>query len=315
MAQNQSCCVHQQVGQVGGFELRDVQWPANFETIACNPDPVLSMTFVQYKGAERASASYDYGSARTTYRPLGPVVLVPGGVKMHAVAPNGKTVTGQLLMARYDREAFESIMPIHHWNSDALMRCHDIASPNLCQLMRAMAGELASPDSTSARAISSLSELILIELARALRSCLKHSTSASSLNAWQLRKIEECLRDTQGHWPNNAELAALCGISAGHLSRGFRATTGMMLSDFANNIRMSRAKALLAADEPPLKQISARLGFSTPSSFTFAFRVQFGETPNAFRQRAHGSTSGASNPPIGRQRPTRQRHFAPAPLA
>jgi AraC family transcriptional regulator len=51
----------------------------------------------------------------------------------------------------------------------------------------------------------------------------------------------------------------------------------------ANN-RLEHAKRMLAGDQS-VKAIAYSLGFSSPSSFSYAFRRVLGETPRQFRQR------------------------------
>ena len=63
----------------------------------------------------------------------------------------------------------------------------------------------------------------------------------------------------------------------------FRATTGRTVHRFVEEMRLSRAQAMLRETDMPLKQIAATLGFSGASSFTLAFRKATGTTPGRFR--------------------------------
>ena len=51
-----------------------------------------------------------------------------------------------------------------------------------------------------------------------------------------------------------------------------------------SSTHLERAYALLAQSTIPVKQIAARLGFATPSSFTLAFRRATGTTPACYRR-------------------------------
>lgn len=286
MAQDEVRCVNSLAAPLGRFELSDVCWPGKFQTTACDSDPVLSMTLLKPNVARlgRARARYESGSARTEYRPLGAVVLLPADIAMHADSSAGEAVSGRILMATFNRRSFESVTGITHWDPATLEHCVNVPSPRLASLMREMARELAASQFAAETAVAGLAHLILAELARTFAQ--RRSILTSGLTPWQLRVIEQHLKKAQGHWPTCAELAQLCGISAGHLSRTFRITTGCTLSDYAAEIRMERAKALLGACELSLQQIAGALGFNSPSSFSFAFRQHVGATPKAFRQKA-----------------------------
>jgi AraC family transcriptional regulator len=68
------------------------------------------------------------------------------------------------------------------------------------------------------------------------------------------------------------------------LSRSFRASQGRSLGDYISAVRIERARKMLATDQS-IKAIGLTLGFSSPSSFSFAFRRATGETPSDYRTR------------------------------
>ena len=63
--------------------------------------------------------------------------------------------------------------------------------------------------------------------------------------------------------------------------RLFREATGETVKSYVERVRLTKAKALLSGTELPLKEISARLGFASPSGFSVAFRRLAGETPTS----------------------------------
>jgi AraC family transcriptional regulator len=67
------------------------------------------------------------------------------------------------------------------------------------------------------------------------------------------------------------------------LTRGFRASRGCTIGEYAARNEIDRAKELLTAGES-IKVIAASLGFASPSSFTYAFRRATGQTPAQFRK-------------------------------
>ena len=83
---------------------------------------------------------------------------------------------------------------------------------------------------------------------------------------------------------NVTELAALCGISTRHLRRLFKQTTKQTLHEYVRDAWVAKAKSLLCDTELPLKEITSRIGFTDPSSFSMAFRRATGAAPRTFRQ-------------------------------
>ena len=81
------------------------------------------------------------------------------------------------------------------------------------------------------------------------------------------------------------ELAALGGVSARHFERAFRQSTGSSPHAYVmqRRIRMGR-DLLIHQPELSIEQIRLRLGFSSSSHFSAAFRRRAGLTPKAFRK-------------------------------
>jgi AraC family transcriptional regulator len=82
------------------------------------------------------------------------------------------------------------------------------------------------------------------------------------------------------------ELAAATGLSPFHLCRAFRAEAGMSLSTYRHELRLRMSLELLRDVNPDLSDIALRLGFTSHSHFTAAFRRRFGMTPSQYRARS-----------------------------
>jgi len=81
------------------------------------------------------------------------------------------------------------------------------------------------------------------------------------------------------------ELAALAGIGARHFERAFRQSTGCSPYAYVMERRLQRARDLLInLPELPIEQIALRLGFSSSSHFSSAFRRHTGLAPTEFRK-------------------------------
>jgi AraC family transcriptional regulator len=109
--------------------------------------------------------------------------------------------------------------------------------------------------------------------------------SMGGLSSRRLRLVLEYIEDTLGQPIKLRELAALAGISARHFERAFRQSTGSSPHAYVMERRLHMARDLLInRPESPIEQIALRLGFSSSSHFSSAFRRQTGLTPTDFRK-------------------------------
>ena len=82
------------------------------------------------------------------------------------------------------------------------------------------------------------------------------------------------------------EIARDCGYSKFHLSRIFKKATCKTVIDYLTEVRMNKAKELLAITKESVKNIAFRTGFSDPAYFTWTFRKAEGITPLQYRASA-----------------------------
>ena len=73
-------------------------------------------------------------------------------------------------------------------------------------------------------------------------------------------------------------------ISPGYLSRIFKKETGMSLSDYIIQRRITIAKQLLAKTNLPVTTIAQKIGLSYASYFTKLFKEKVNMTPQEYRQ-------------------------------
>ena len=109
--------------------------------------------------------------------------------------------------------------------------------------------------------------------------------SMGGLSSRRLRLVLEYIEDTLGQPIRLRELAALTGISGRHFERAFRQSTGSSPHSYVMDRRLHRARDfLINRPELRIEQIALRLGFSSSSHFSSAFRRQIGLTPTGFRK-------------------------------
>ena len=83
--------------------------------------------------------------------------------------------------------------------------------------------------------------------------------------------------------PALSDLAREVGLSETTLKRGFRQVFDTTPFAYLRARRMEHAHALLAAGEATVLEAAAIVGYSNPSNFAAAFRLQFGVNPKTFQ--------------------------------
>ena len=112
-----------------------------------------------------------------------------------------------------------------------------------------------------------------------------NSRSIGGLSSRRLKIVLDYIEDRLGQPMTLRDLAALSGVSARHFERAFRQSTGSSPHAYVMERRLRRARDLLVEQpELPIEHIRFRLGFSSSSHFSSAFRRRTGLTPKAFRK-------------------------------
>ncbi|MGW0519015.1 helix-turn-helix domain-containing protein [Crossiella sp. NPDC003009] len=82
-------------------------------------------------------------------------------------------------------------------------------------------------------------------------------------------------------------LARAATVSPSHFSRRFKAAFGETPHRYLLTRRMERAKTLLRAGRTSVTEVCLAVGFTSLGSFSTQFRRFVGESPSAYRARAH----------------------------
>lgn len=118
----------------------------------------------------------------------------------------------------------------------------------------------------------------------------------SGLAGSRLRKVLRHLAESSSELVSNAELAALCGMSAAHFSREFRLAVGLPPHQYAMKLRLERARIALLADGARVLDIAQECGFANASHFSRAFSSHYGQTPTVFRRQHRAGERTAALP-------------------
>lgn len=85
-----------------------------------------------------------------------------------------------------------------------------------------------------------------------------------------------------------AELAAMVGVSASHLSARFRSATGGGVLAYQTSLRMARARQLLDTTTAPIGEIAQEVGYDDQLYFSRHFRKLHEASPTEYRLRDKG---------------------------
>src|SRR5262249_42885163 len=228
-----------------------------------------------------ARACYSDRWAPHRFERLGPVWLLPPGETLQACSDGDRRQRSLVCYVRSEQMR-EWLQQDLEWTDRRLAAILDIPDANIRGLLLRLAEEVRHPGFASEVLVELICAQIAIELGRYCAS-VNEGPVTGGLAPWRLRLIDERLREIQAA-PTLAELAELCKLSVRQLTRGFRASRGCSIGDHVARSRLDHAKRLLTSDQS-VKSIAYSLGFSSPSSFSYAFRRLLGETPRQFRQR------------------------------
>lgn len=209
---------------------------------------------------------------------LGPIIALPPGEVLCLRSAGGRRTS---LICQLNAAA------VRKWLSDdfqftdrSLDVCLDIANASIHGLLLRLARELHSPGIASTELAESITLQLSIELARHLATVSAY-VETGGLAPWRLRVIDKRLAKA-GPPPHIRELALLCKLSSRQLTRAFRTSRGCSIAGYIKQTRIEAAKRRLATYES-IKEIATSMGFSSQSTFTYAFRRTTGVTPNQFR--------------------------------
>lgn len=100
----------------------------------------------------------------------------------------------------------------------------------------------------------------------------------------KIQKVVDYVDAMLEHHLKLSDISAVAGLSRTHLSRQFKAVTGVSPHQYVLQRRVERAKRLLVATNEPIAQIAHACGFSHQEHMSGVFRRITGETPARYRQ-------------------------------
>lgn len=238
-----------------------------------------------------ARASYPDVWGPNRLEPLGDLSLLPPD---HRLRIKGNRQRQIAITCHLSRKTVEQWLDhAVEWTDPRLEASLHMSNPHIRMLMMRLAEEAHRPGLANDAMIKSIAAQLGVEIARFCENFLE-VRSVGGLAGWRLRLIDERLRELR-KVPTVQELAKICNLSVRQLSRGFRASRGIPLSDYCATQRIELAKRLLAGQDT-IKSVAFATGFASPSTFSQSFRLATGSTPREFRQRMRLATDPSASP-------------------
>lgn len=151
------------------------------------------------------------------------------------------------------------------------------------ELTLSMVGE-AQAHGAAARMYVESAAVVLAQRLSSLKGPSLAPASRPGLPPAVLRRAKEFLHDEMNRNPGITELSAAVGMNVDHFSRLFKRSTGLAPHQYLGNIRLERAKALLAEGDTQIIEIAYEIGYANPSQFSAFFRKRTGLSPSEFRR-------------------------------
>jgi AraC-like DNA-binding protein len=117
------------------------------------------------------------------------------------------------------------------------------------------------------------------------RSAPKRIATGRPATALARRRVADAVREALVMTPRAGviELARRVAVSPHHLSRVFKAETGLTVSRYRNRLRVRLALERLSEGEPCLARLAADLGFADQAHLARVVRRELGATPSLLR--------------------------------
>ena len=93
----------------------------------------------------------------------------------------------------------------------------------------------------------------------------------------------DCIRDRIAESSDISDVSQHTGVSQYRLCRLFRRHTGITMTEYANRLRVEKAKRLLETPSLPVMEVAERAGFVSLSQFNRTFLRFVGCSPSDFR--------------------------------
>lgn len=174
-------------------------------------------------------------------------------------------------------------------SADIVFRDSVTTDETITRLARAIVGEISAEQLGHAAMLDALVRQIVIHLLRChltVRKSDQIELSRAGPVDRRLRRAIEFMHDNFGREIAVEEIASAAYLSEYHFARSFKQISGVTPHVYLANLRMERARTLLAETTLPISEIASVVGYHSQSHFTKMFKAVTGVTPRAYREAA-----------------------------
>lgn len=107
-------------------------------------------------------------------------------------------------------------------------------------------------------------------------------------------KVQHWLQSKGGREISIAKMAAHARLEERTFLRRFKAATGMKPTEYAQNLRVQKARELLEFTKRPVDQIAFTVGYEDPAAFRRVFNRYIGLSPGEYRHRFSAGSRSVS---------------------
>ncbi|MCL6443836.1 MAG: AraC family transcriptional regulator [Alicyclobacillus sp.] len=180
-------------------------------------------------------------------------------------------------MANYYALLEPSVTPVHHPS-------HPDRYHRLFRRLFQLFGEKAA--NTDAETASILTRILTQLVGDRMMSGLAPSPEPDALYPESVRRAIACMQANLNEPLTLPAIAQHTSLSPYHLAHMFKRATGQPVMQFLLQLRLERAKELIAHTQLPIREICEQVGFSDQSYFGKLFKRSEGVTPSAYRRAA-----------------------------
>jgi AraC family transcriptional regulator len=175
-------------------------------------------------------------------------------------------------------------------SADIVFRNSLITDETLTRYARAVVSEMAAEQVGHAAMLDALVRQMVIHLLRChltVRKSDQIELSRAGPVDRRLRRAIEFMHDNFEREIAVEEIAAAAYLSEYHFARFFKQISGVTPHAYLANLRLERARRLLAETALPISEIASMVGYQSQSHFTKMFKSITGVTPRVYRESAN----------------------------
>lgn len=171
--------------------------------------------------------------------------------------------------------------------SDIVFRASSTRDETITTIAREIAAEISDQAVGHGAMLDALVRRLVIHLLRShltVRKTSRIELSRAGPVDRRLRRAIEFMHDNFDRELALEEIAAAAYLSEYYFARLFKQITGLTPHVYLANLRLERARKLLAETSLPISEIAAAVGYQSQSHFTKVFKSVSGVTPRAYRE-------------------------------